>query len=100
MDNVARILEPLPGFIELTYEPCMITLDDDPRTARAKMPCGHVISKHSKLHRIKLCLMISNDTYRLLALLYYFVETIFDSSIWSKSCLNLILPLVQCLSLL
>lgn len=42
-NNMPRILEPLPGFVELTYEPCMITLDDDSTTPRAKMPCGHVI---------------------------------------------------------
>ena len=44
-----RELKPLPGFIKVTSkesEPCMITLDDDTRTKRAKMPCGHVICKY------------------------------------------------------
>ena len=28
-----------------TDEPCMITLDDDADTKRAKMPCGHIIGQ-------------------------------------------------------
>ena len=31
--------------VELTYEPDMITWDDDPENLRAKMPCGHAIGK-------------------------------------------------------
>ena len=31
--------------VELTYEPDMITWDDDPDNLRAKMPCGHAIGK-------------------------------------------------------
>ena len=31
--------------IETTSEPCMISLDDDLATKRARMPCGHVISE-------------------------------------------------------
>ena len=41
-------LTALPGYIELTTEPCMISFDDDPTTRRAKMPCGHVIGKFYK----------------------------------------------------
>ena len=33
--------------VELTYEPDMITWDDDPDNLRAKMPCGHAIGKAS-----------------------------------------------------
>jgi len=37
-------LTPINGLISVTYdEPDMITLDDS-HEARAKMPCGHVIS--------------------------------------------------------
>ena len=36
-------LRPLPGFITITSEPDMISLDDDMNSKRAKMPCGHVI---------------------------------------------------------
>ena len=35
----------LDGDVELTYEPDMITWDDDPDNLRAKMPCGHAIGK-------------------------------------------------------
>lgn len=45
LEQKKQELRPLPGFIELTTEPDMITLDDDPSTRRAKMPCGHVMGK-------------------------------------------------------
>ena len=35
----------LDGDVELTFEPDMITWDDDPDNLRAKMPCGHAIGK-------------------------------------------------------
>ena len=37
-------LKPLPGYIRLTTEPCMISFDDNMADRRAKMPCGHAIS--------------------------------------------------------
>ncbi|XP_028402932.1 uncharacterized protein LOC114525716 [Dendronephthya gigantea] len=37
----------LDGDVELTYEPDMITWDDDPDNLRAKMPCGHAIGPES-----------------------------------------------------
>ena len=43
-----QTLTALPPHITVTSranEPCMITLDDDTKTKRAKMPCGHVIGK-------------------------------------------------------
>ena len=43
-------LAPLYGFVTVTSsedEPDMITLDNDPSTKRAKMPCGHVISEYA-----------------------------------------------------
>ncbi|CAG8646386.1 7981_t:CDS:2, partial [Acaulospora morrowiae] len=33
--------------VELTTDPDMITLDDDPKNLRAKMPCGHAIGAES-----------------------------------------------------
>ncbi len=35
--------------VELTYEPDMITWDDDPDNLRAKMPCGHAIGKELRI---------------------------------------------------
>ena len=42
MDENQKQLDP---DVELTYEPDMITWDDDPDNLRAKMPCGHAIGK-------------------------------------------------------
>lgn len=38
-------LKVLDDAVELTDAPDMITWDDDPENKRAKMPCGHAISK-------------------------------------------------------
>lgn len=35
----------LDDAVELSNDPDMITWDDDPENKRAKMPCGHAISK-------------------------------------------------------
>ena len=35
----------LDDAVELSDDPNMITWDDDPENKRAKMPCGHAISK-------------------------------------------------------
>ena len=43
----------LDDAVELTDAPDMITWDDDPENKRAKMPCGHAISKW--LIRATLC---------------------------------------------
>lgn len=45
LEEGQKVLLPLPGFIELTSEPDMISFESDSKTKRAKMPCGHVIGK-------------------------------------------------------
>ena len=39
----------LDDAVELSDAPDMITWDDDPENKRAKMPCGHAISKEAPL---------------------------------------------------
>lgn len=39
-------LTALPGKISLTQDPCCITYDDNPSTARARMPCGCPVSAY------------------------------------------------------
>ena len=38
--------------VELSDAPDMITWDDDPENKRAKMPCGHAISKEAPLRLV------------------------------------------------
>ena len=40
-------LKSLPGYINLTAEPCCLGGDSEPNESRAKMPCGCVISKYA-----------------------------------------------------
>ncbi len=51
----------LDGDVELTYEPDMITWDDDPDNLRAKMPCGHAIGKACVLGLISALRLISTQ---------------------------------------
>lgn len=44
--------------VELSDAPDMITWDDDPENKRAKMPCGHAISKKSLILSLTIALTI------------------------------------------
>ncbi|KAK3581886.1 hypothetical protein CHS0354_024197 [Potamilus streckersoni] len=46
-DNEEQQPKVLDDDVELTDDPDMITLDDDPESQRAKMPCGHAIGPES-----------------------------------------------------
>ena len=42
----------LDDAVELSDAPDMLTWDDDPENKRAKMPCGHAISKETSLWKL------------------------------------------------
>lgn len=43
----SKELEPLPGYIEVTNDPCAVSYDDDPTVKRARMPCKCVIGENA-----------------------------------------------------
>jgi hypothetical protein len=53
----------VPGLL-ISYQPCIISMDDSQDEARAQMPCGHVISRESMTQFLRS--LIENRKYKIL----------------------------------
>jgi len=55
--TIASGLQALKGHVQLTREPCCVTLEEDEDQWRAKLACGHVISMYTLhlSHRSQSC---------------------------------------------